>query len=1614
MANKKSKFLFYMSCLLLLSAIGILFGLHFQTQPVHAVTNSTLATITFHQESDTISAKDIFEDYTQTSLKQEYKDKEVLDQLKASEQIGEEQYKRALDVLNGNVKFTQRREFSTEFDNDNKIDQVGDIAAYSQTELKCIWPASEIILTGIYGMQEEPFNIFVEANDSDKLPSVLFSQNHGYYSHWYERRQLKKGWNKLDFPSFGRKLVEEDEIFGGAIYLCNPYFPEEQGEVKVYIEGGDYYPVFRKNGNEKEFLSFLEEYENERQSKTMLDMAELVTDHTIISTTSSSLYDVYFNNSVITPTENLNLWGNYVTQLFEFNGIPTSEKSNVGRIYDPRNDYVKINFRYMTYYPGSGAYSYYNHIGWYYEHYWFANFYNAMHPINGHVLDEHLIFGMGHELGHALDNEPRKINETTNNFTAAMAYFNIVGKPHHNQYQPFEKTLKALSSDYTLNYYAYDDGQIMYRKNAYPTAYDHNYLIWWDLEAVFPGFWARFNNYFREPLKADMTTTEHYVYYSSLATGVDLSNYYERWGFYYGKSSNVSGRFIVDNASKAFKDAMREATDSHLISKRYDHFWYVDGSQYNFSVNHQNVLETDKLYKGEKPSITKIINSNIKRTVYIQGASDENHLGYEVMSKVNGVWKTAGFTYGSTFVDENYYAQNPTYKVVAINRYFYQSKESEEFSTVSAENPSVCKVGEQYFNSLHEAYETANAGQTIYLLADCKLEFIHLIKDITIEIDPTIQNDILIDANEKYFQCQSELIIKGRTNAKIIFDGNQRQATTPLIYGSSGKFVAENVVFKNMQTVYLAGVIYAQGMDAELYNCSFENCKDLKEDGTIHSAGKVKLENCTFSQIEEPCVNISNIDNLTLSKKVNKFSIIFDDFDDAKGIKLDGTFSSNILNSIQLLRPDYMLKYEVDKIAVSKLLYRLKFHDSQSSFDYELKSHQFEFGTEQHTYNMTENQYVEYKVRESDIKYKTGDKIAVENDMEFDVEIKDKLRLKVFYNNDQSVDYYPYGEEVYLPSFDKFKNKVFAYKDGDRIYSAGQIYTIKTNSTLVAVYLGNLTYRYIVKDEIYSVGYGSYGQNVRLLELEHDEFMGWKSDAQIVSGHALLKGDADFIAVFSGELPKVYDLEKCEIYIVGNYTYSGKDIRPEIVVYFNGFVVPKNCYTVSYSNNISASAQAEVSITYIDGLSTGRKTQYFTIKPKQLKLSDLQDIVLEDFVYSGSETSQNLTFSFNNENIETFSIQYIGDRTNAGKVQVKVTFSGNYLGEIYLGYYTIAKAERNGFRVSMPDWIYGENAQSPTVEDVMEYARVTYSYSPTRDSGYSSAKPRNAGTYWVKAVIDESRNYNSAEDIAQFTIAKADEPPQMPERFMTIGRKSKTLQDVNLNAKGWQWETPSMEITGENMTATAVYSDKENYKHNKIQITLTKEPRKEASLLSVDLDVKSFVYNGTERKPNVVAKDGEILLVLGEDYDVRYEDNKYAGHGKTIVSFKNDYVGSTEIAFTIEKAEKPDVSNTTIRLDHKVAKLSDVQLPNNFVWKNENMKITENRIIAEAIYTGDDASNFETTELTFEIIIEEKQQTPIEESKQGSLIWLAIGIPVAVLIIGGIIGFAAAKRKCKK
>ncbi len=282
----------------------------------------------------------------------------------------------------------------------------------------------------------------------------------------------------------------------------------------------------------------------------------------------------------------------------------------------------------------------------------------------------------------------------------------------------------------------------------------------------------------------------------------------------------------------------------------------------------------------------------------------------------------------------------------------------------------------------------------------------------------------------------------------------------------------------------------------------------------------------------------------------------------------------------------------------------------------------------------------------------------------------------------------------------------------------------------------------------------------------------------------------------------------------------------------------------------------------------------------------------------------------------------------------------------------------------------------------------------------------NAG---ISTVIVEGNGRYFGEVRQTFEIQKAEWPKKMPNSTFIVSYRIKNLNQISLNCNNWAWETPDFELKSDNFQTTAIYTgqDKDNYINTQMQITIIREPQLEiSSLTELFLDATSFVYDGLEKTPNVIARDGVFILVKGTDYEVEYKNNTFAGQASVIVKGIYAYTGTKELVFTISKADKPNV-DTKIRITQKVTKLSDIKLPNGFVWENENMAISADKFTAKAIYKGVDADCYETKEILFEITITNESET---DTMPIGLIWTIILAPVAIGAVACVI-FAIRRHK---
>ena len=92
---------------------------------------------------------------------------------------------RAKQVINGEIKYEKKREFTTnQISELNIINQHGDLEYYSRNVLQMKKGGTNRQSTGIFEFSNKIITIFVDANNNGPLPSIYFSQYLGKSTDW--------------------------------------------------------------------------------------------------------------------------------------------------------------------------------------------------------------------------------------------------------------------------------------------------------------------------------------------------------------------------------------------------------------------------------------------------------------------------------------------------------------------------------------------------------------------------------------------------------------------------------------------------------------------------------------------------------------------------------------------------------------------------------------------------------------------------------------------------------------------------------------------------------------------------------------------------------------------------------------------------------------------------------------------------------------------------------------------------------------------------------------------------------------------------------------------------------------------------------------------------------------------------------------------------------------------------------------------------------------------------------------------------------------------------------------------------------------------------------------
>ncbi len=310
--------------------------------------------------------------------------------------------------------------------------------------------------------------------------------------------------------------------------------------------------------------------------------------------------------------------------------------------------------------------------------------------------------------------------------------------------------------------------------------------------------------------------------------------------------------------------------------------------------------------------------------------------------------------------------------------------------------------------------------------------------------------------------------------------------------------------------------------------------------------------------------------------------------------------------------------------------------------------------------------------------------------------------------------------------------------------------------------------------------------------------------------------------------------------------------------------------------------------------------------------------------------------------------------------------------------------------VSISDWTYGDIPSNPFAKAEFGNDNIYYLYSNTIDGTYSSTIPTNAGTWYVKAIIDGTSEYEGLESSPKaFQIyRKVVTDIEVPTTLS--GTAGSLLSTVSL-PQGWIWENPNEILSTAKQTANAIltlddednidYSNVEGYQTNgtilrELTILISKSENQWIETPSIE----DWTY-GESGTPKGTAAFGNVEFTYSSSIQGPYVSEQPTNAGtwymKASVKGNEDYASlEMVIPFTIHKAQ-PTYETPNNLSAYAGSKLSDIQLPEGFIWKDPSMILKKGIKTATAIYIPEDSLNYETlqVEIPIQVLLQENEWT---------------------------------------
>ena len=239
---------------------------------------------------------------------------------------------------------------------------------------------------------------------------------------------------------------------------------------------------------------------------------------------------------------------------------------------------------------------------------------------------------------------------------------------------------------------------------------------------------------------------------------------------------------------------------------------------------------------------------------------------------------------------------------------------------------------------------------------------------------------------------------------------------------------------------------------------------------------------------------------------------------------------------------------------------------------------------------------------------------------------------------------------------------------------------------------------------------------------------------------------------------------------------------------------------------------------------------------------------------------------------------------NAGDAYLTVVGQGNATGEAELAYTIIAKdiADAGVTVEPIGELVYTGAALEPSVT-VKDGDKAL-----VKDVDYAATYANNTAVGTATVTITGKGNYTGTRT-ANFAIAPKD----------IAGDEGFTIDPI-----------PDQVYTGGEITPEIVVKDGDTVltEGEDYEVTFEIVQKDIAGDEGFTIDpIPDQVYTGGEIEPEIVVKDGDTVLVEGEDYEVSFEENTDAGTVTVTITGTGNYAGEREVTFEIVKATAPAI-----------------------------------------------------------------------------------------------------------